>query len=56
MVEADRQYLGVAIEQARIGLNEGGIPIGAALVADGQVLGAGRNRRINDFRAILIEP
>ena len=46
MVEADRQYLGVAIEQARIGLNEGGIPIGAALVADGQMLGAGRNRRI----------
>ena len=46
MLEADRQYLGVAIEQARTGLGEGGIPIGAALVAHGTVLGAGRNRRI----------
>lgn len=39
-------FLEVAIEQARIGREEGGVPIGAALVADGQVLGAGRNRRV----------
>ncbi len=36
----------LAIEQARLGLAEGGIPIGAALVADGKVLGVGRNRRV----------
>ena len=46
MHEADRRFLEEAIAQARIGLEEGGIPIGAALVADGKVLGAGRNRRI----------
>lgn len=42
----DRTFLDVAIEQARIGASEGGVPIGAALVAGGAVLGAGRNRRI----------
>jgi cytosine deaminase len=46
MKPQDRQYLSVAIEEARQGLSEGGIPIGAALVADGGVLGAGHNRRI----------
>jgi cytosine deaminase len=40
------EFLEVAIEQARVGRSEGGVPIGAALVADGEVLGAGRNRRV----------
>lgn len=39
--------LDTAYRQARLGLDEGGIPIGAALVAaDGTVLGEGRNRRV----------
>ncbi|MBI3751600.1 MAG: nucleoside deaminase [Chloroflexi bacterium] len=43
----DRATLEVAKVQARLGLAEGGIPIGAALVADdGAVLGAGHNRRV----------
>jgi cytosine/creatinine deaminase len=42
----DLRFLDVAIEQARTGRAEGGVPIGAALVADGVVLGAGRNRRV----------
>jgi cytosine/creatinine deaminase len=42
----DARFLEVAIEQARIGRDEGGVPIGAALVADGEVLGAGHNRRV----------
>ena len=46
MHEQDRRFLDEAIAQARVGLEEGGIPIGAALVADGRLLGAGRNRRI----------
>lgn len=46
MNETDRGFLDEAIAQARLGLEEGGIPIGAALVADGLLLGAGRNRRI----------
>ena len=41
--------LSVAIEEARLGLSEGGIPIGAALYgADGILLGRGRNRRIQE--------
>lgn len=48
----DRRFLAVAIEQARIGRDEGGVPIGAALVADGKVLGAGHNRRVQLGSAI----
>ena len=48
----DRRFLGVAIEQARIGRDESGVPIGAALVEDGTVLGAGHNRRVQLGSAI----
>ena len=48
----DRVFLEIAIEQARIGRDEGGVPIGAALVADGQVLGVGHNRRVQLGSAI----
>lgn len=48
----DQAFLEVAIEQARLGRDEGGVPIGAALVADGRVLGAGRNRRVQEGSAI----
>ncbi len=45
----DREMLEVALEEARKGLAEGGIPIGAALfTADGMLLGQGRNRRVQD--------
>jgi cytosine/creatinine deaminase len=41
--------LQVAIEEARLGLAEGGIPIGAALFSrDGKLLGRGHNRRIQE--------
>ncbi len=41
--------LGVAIDEARAGLAEGGIPIGAALFdANGKLLGRGHNRRIQE--------
>ena len=49
----DRALLRLAVDQARIGRDEGGVPIGAVLVdADGRVLGAGRNRRIQAGSAI----
>ena len=48
----DQELLQHAIKQARIGRDEGGVPIGAALVADGEVLGVGRNRRVQDGSAI----
>jgi creatinine deaminase len=41
--------LRVAIEEARLGLAEGGVPIGAALFTrDGQLLGRGHNRRVQE--------
>ena len=48
----DERFLQVAIEQARLGLAEGGIPIGGALVVDGRVIGAGHNRRVQAGSAI----
>jgi cytosine deaminase len=43
------QLLAVAIAEARQGLAEGGIPIGAALfTSDGELLGSGHNRRVQD--------
>jgi cytosine deaminase len=52
ITDRDREFLAHAIEQARIGRDEGGVPIGAALVADEQVIGVGRNRRVQDGSAI----
>ena len=48
----DQRLLAAAVEQARIGLAEGGVPIGAALVVDGEVLATGRNRRVQMGSAI----
>jgi cytosine deaminase len=42
-----------AVEEARLGLAEGGIPIGSALVIDGEVVGRGHNRRVQGGSAIL---
>ncbi|MCS7481863.1 nucleoside deaminase [Umezawaea endophytica] len=45
----ERGMLAVAVEEARAGLAEGGIPIGAALFdANGTLLGRGHNRRVQD--------
>ncbi|MFE7974637.1 nucleoside deaminase [Streptomyces shenzhenensis] len=44
-----RDWLATAVAEARAGLAEGGIPIGAALYGpDGALLGRGRNRRVQD--------
>jgi creatinine deaminase len=48
----DQEMLALAVSEARAGLAEGGIPIGAALVHDGKVLGVGHNRRVQLGSAI----
>ncbi len=48
----DAAFLEYAVAEARTGLAEGGIPIGAALVVDGEVLATGRNRRVQLGSAI----
>lgn len=45
--------LETAIEEARIGLEEGGIPIGSALEVDGEIVGRGHNRRVQRGSVIL---
>jgi len=47
--ERDREMLEVALAEARAGLAEGGIPIGAALFdADGRLVSSGHNRRVQE--------
>jgi creatinine deaminase len=47
------EFMAAAIEEARIGLEEGGIPIGSVLVLDGKIVGRGHNRRVQKGSAIL---
>jgi cytosine deaminase len=42
-----------AIEEAQLGLAEGGIPIGSVLVHDGHILGRGHNRRVQRGSTVL---
>jgi len=46
-------FLLAAIEEARLGLAEGGIPIGSVLVHRGRILGRGHNRRVQNGSPIL---
>ncbi|MCB0073209.1 MAG: nucleoside deaminase [Caldilineaceae bacterium] len=47
------KFMDAAIEEARKGLAEGGIPIGSVLVIDGEIVGRGHNRRVQKGSAIL---
>ena len=47
------QFLQAAIEEARTGLQEGGIPIGSVLVYQGQILGRGHNKRVQQKSVTL---
>ena len=42
-----------AIEEARKGLKEGGIPIGSVLVKDGIIIGRGHNRRVQEDDPVI---
>jgi cytosine deaminase len=46
-------YMLAALEEARQGFAEGGIPVGSVLVHKGQILGRGHNRRVQKGSAIL---
>lgn len=47
------KFLEAAIEEAKLGLAEGGIPIGSVLVIDGEIVGRGHNRRVQNSSSIL---
>jgi cytosine/creatinine deaminase len=46
-------FMQAAIEEAEVGLAEGGIPIGSVIVHDGLIVGRGHNRRVQQGSAIL---
>ncbi len=50
---AEDRFLAAAIAEARIGFEEGGIPIGSVLVHGGEIIGRGHNRRVQKGSAIL---
>ncbi len=47
------KYLAAAIEEAKKGLAEGGIPIGSVLVIDGEIVGRGHNQRVQKGSSVL---
>lgn len=49
----DERFMADALEQARLGLHEGGIPIGSVLVVDATIVERGRNRRVQRGDPIL---
>ncbi len=53
MAMSESEFLQAAIDEAKLGLAEGGIPIGSVLVIDGQIVGRGHNRRVQRGSAIL---
>ena len=46
-------FMQAAIAEARLGLAEGGIPIGSVIVHNGRIIGRGHNRRVQNGSAIL---
>lgn len=46
-------FLQAAIDEAKQGLNEGGIPIGSVLVIDGKIVARGHNRRVQRGSSVL---
>lgn len=47
------EFLAAAIEEAKQGLAEGGIPIGSVLVIDGKIVGRGHNKRVQKGSSVL---
>jgi len=47
------QFLKAAIDEARIGLKEGGIPIGSVIVYQDRIIGRGHNRRVQQDSTVL---
>jgi cytosine/creatinine deaminase len=45
-------FLRAAIDEAKLGLSEGGLPIGSVLVRNGQIIGRGHNRRVQNDDAM----
>lgn len=49
----DLHFMRAALAEAQQGFDEGGIPIGSVIVVDGQIIGRGHNRRVQQGNPIL---
>jgi cytosine/creatinine deaminase len=47
------KFMQAAIDEAKKGLAEGGIPIGSVIVKDGKIIGQGHNKRVQELNPIL---
>ncbi len=47
------EFMKLAIQEAKDGLAEGGIPIGSVLIKDGKLVAQGRNKRVQELNPIL---
>lgn len=47
------EFMKAAVEEARAGLHEGGIPIGSVIVHQGKIIGRGHNRRVQQGSVVL---
>ena len=47
------KFMQAAIDEAKKGLAQGGIPIGSVLVKDGKIIGGGHNKRVQELNPIL---
>lgn len=52
-LSSDLAFMEIALDEARRGLEEGGIPIGSVLVVNGKLRGQGHNRRVQSGNPIL---
>jgi cytosine deaminase len=48
VTDNDRKLMALALAEARTGYDEGGVPVGAIMVQDGEIIGRGRNRRVQE--------
>ena len=52
MSETDQKFMDLAYAQALTGYREGGVPVGAVMVRQGEVVGQGYNRRVQDANPV----
>jgi cytosine deaminase len=48
------KFMMAALDEAKRGLSEGGIPIGSVLVKGSKIIGRGRNRRVQELNPIYL--
>ena len=53
LTNTDSKFLAEAFSQAKLGYDEGGVPVGAVMIKNGRLLASGRNRRVQEDDPVL---